>query len=120
MRYELVNIKRDTQTTTCREVPEWEIPVLEFIFADVNIERTGAFVNVNRPTPTAASEFDRLSRAYGADVKSGVPHVAAVYGNGSLGVRAMSKVMEESKAAEAAANPKSRARRTAQPDSLLA
>ncbi len=147
MRYERIKVKRDTNTVYVREVPEWEVPVIEFIFEEGNIERTGTFVDVTSQyhgqtiragdeTKTvrdeagypvdAAKEFQRLAAAYGADQKSGVPHVASVYGQASAGVRALARAIADAKAAEAEAKPKSAGRSraprrsTAEGEGLLA
>lgn len=102
MRYERVKIKRDLQTMHNRETAPWEVPVLEFIFEDGNVERLNEFLEVKRPYPTAASEFDRLTRAYGSDPQSGVPYVASVYGNASAGVRALQRAIDDAKAEDEA------------------
>ena len=127
MRYERVKVKRDLNTVHNREVAPWEIPVLEFIFEDGNIEPQGAFVKSDRGYPDAANEFDRLVRAYGSDPKSGIPYVASVYGNGSVGVRALRKAIEASSeedelAVEKVSAPtptRKRSRPAASADSLL-
>lgn len=128
MRYERVKVKRDLNTVHNREVAPWEIPVLEFIFEDGNIEPQGEFITSDRAYPDAAHEFDRLSRCYGSDSKSGIPYVASVYGNGSVGVRALRKAIEassdEDRLAEAEKAPvpaltRKRGRPAATADSLL-
>lgn len=131
MRYVDVKITRDIQTVYNRAVPEWEIPVLEYIFDSGNVERLPTTQKIDREYPNPAEEFDRLSRAYGSDPKTDIPHVASVYGNAGAGVRALMKVIEEAKVfeveldAEAAAPPVPKPaprtpRRRAETDSLLA
>jgi hypothetical protein len=132
MRYERVKIKRDTNTVHNREAPEWEIPVLEFIFEDGNVERTGVYLTDDKEYPDAVREFDRMTKAYGADVQTNVPHVASVYGNARAGVRALDKAIEAAKLededaaeeVEVAPTPKpapraTKGRKTAVVDSLL-
>jgi hypothetical protein len=127
MRYERVKVKRDTQTTHNRPCPSWEIPILEYLFEDGNVERLGVFEEVAGEYPTPAKELDRLVRAYGSDPKSGVPHANSVYGNGRNGERSLAKLIDEAKAEDkAAAKPakttgKPRGRRAAleSADSLL-
>lgn len=119
MRYERVEVKRDTQTTYVRDVPLWEIPLLEFIFEDGNVKRTRTFVEVAGEYPDAALEFQRLAQAYGSDPKSDVPHVAAVFGEAARGVRELRKLIDEAKAADAAAKPRAARKRKFAADPLM-
>jgi hypothetical protein len=104
MRYERVKVKRDLQTMHNKAVPPWEIPVLEFIFEDGNVERLGIFEEVDRDYPNANVEFARLAKAYGSDPKSGVDHVASVYGNAGAGVRALRKEIDAARQDDAEAD----------------
>jgi hypothetical protein len=97
MRYERVKVKRDTNTVHNRAVPPWEIPVLEFLFEEGNVEHTGVFEEVAGEYPAAPKELDRLVRAYGADPKNGVPYANAVYGNARAGERSLAKLIEDAK-----------------------
>lgn len=122
MRYVRVTVKRDTQTTYVRDVPEWEVPMLEFIFEPGNVVRDGSkFVAVEGEYPEAADEYGRLAGAYGADRKSGVPFVASVYGEGPRGIRELKRSIEAAKADElnAAKTPTAR-RKAIQADPLMA
>jgi hypothetical protein len=128
MRYTRVKVKRDTNTVHNKTVPEWEIPLLEFIFEDGNVEVLEEYENVQaREYPTPAAEYQRLTQVYGSDPQSGVPYVASVYGQAQAGVRALAKAMESARAEELAdANelpaPKPVARRkraSAEADALL-
>lgn len=119
MRYERVKIKRDTNTVHNRAVPPWEIPVLEFLFEAGNIEPLGDFEEVAGEYPEAATELDRMVRAYGADPKSGIAHAHSVFGSGRKGVVELRKLIDAAKAEDAAADkakkpaPVKRARRAA-------
>jgi hypothetical protein len=106
MRYERVKVKRDTNTVHNRAVPPWEIPILEFLFDDGNIERLEIFEEVAGEYPTPAKELDRLVRCYGADPKSGVPYANSVYGNARAGERSLAKLIDEAKAEDSAATEK--------------
>jgi hypothetical protein len=124
MQYVVAKIKRDTNTVHHKSVPMWEIPLLEFVFEDGNVELTDELEDVpGMEYPDPAFEFDRLTRAYGSDSKSGVPHVVSIYGNANAGVRALAKAMAEAKAAErpisAAAKPKRKVRAAEHLDALL-
>ena len=102
MRYERVKVKRDTNTVHNRAAPPWEIPVLEFIFEDGNIEPLNMFEEVAGEYPDGAKELDRLVRCYGSDPKSGEPYANSVFGNGRAGVRAIQKMIDEAKAEDEA------------------
>src|SRR6266404_431768 len=106
MRYERVKIKRDTNTVHNRAVPPWEIPVLEFLFEDGNVEPTGVFEHVTDVYPEANVEFNRLTQCFGADPQSGTPYVAAVYGNAGTGIRALRKAIAEAQTEDEAEEAK--------------
>jgi hypothetical protein len=93
MRHVQIILRRDTNTVPMLTVPEWEVPILEFRYDPENIERTGEVVLIDREYPSAEFEFDRLVRAYGSDAKSGVPHAAAVFGQGSIGIKTLKRIM---------------------------
>ncbi len=117
MRYERVKVKRDTNTVHNRAVPPWEIPMLEWVFDEGNIERLGVFEEVAREYPEAANELDRLVQVYGSDPKSGVPHANSVYGNARAGVRTLQKMIDDAKAEdeEALPAPEPKARKRGRP-----
>jgi hypothetical protein len=123
MRYERVKVSRDTNTVHNRAVPPWEIPVLEYLFEDV--ERLNVFEEVSGEYPETAKELDRLVRCYGADPKSGIPYANSVYGNARAGIRSLQKLIDEAKADDKVAAkaptpaPKHRARKAAASESLL-
>lgn len=127
MRFERVKVTRDTNTVHNRAVAPWEIPILEFLFDEGNVERLDVFEEVSGEYPEPAKELDRLVRCYGADPKSGVPYANAVYGNAQAGIRSLRKMIEDAKAEDKVAlkvkAPPARARKrsaTAQAaDSLL-
>lgn len=108
MRYERVKIIRDSNTVHSREVPPWEIPLLEFLFAEGNIVPTGEFVVptkgklINQGYPNGKSELARLVDAYKSDPKSGIPYAISVYGNGMTGERTLQKMIDEAKVDESA------------------
>ena len=135
MRYERVKVTRDTNTVHNLAVAPWEIPVLEFVFEEGNVVRTGEYEEVVRGPrhpagyPDAAKELQRLVECYGHDPKSGVPYANSVYGNARAGIRSMQKLIDDAKAedeaaaAESAPTPattKKRGRKAAEAtDSLL-
>jgi len=122
MRFQRVKVVRDTNTVYNRPVGEWEIPVLEFVFGDGNVQKLNEHVDVaDQEYPDAASEFDRLTRAYGEDPQTGTPYVALVYGNARIGVAALKRAIDSAKAEDEGARPAlTRAPQDAEPvDALL-
>lgn len=105
MRYERVKVKRDTNTVHNRAVPPWEIPVLEFLFEEGNVEPQGEFEEVAGEYPEANVEFNRLTQCFGSDPQSGTPYVAAVYGNAGTGIRALRKAIADAKTEDEEAGP---------------
>jgi len=106
MRHYHAKITRDPHTVYSVSVPEWELSILEFTFDPENVERTGEFTTIDREYPSAEFEYDRLARAYGADPKSGVPHVASVFGAAGAGIRALKRIMLEERDSEGAKQSK--------------
>jgi hypothetical protein len=103
MHYERVKVVKDPVATVMnRSVPAWEISVLEFLFGSANVQRQGEYELVEREYPLAFAEFDRLEKAYGADTKSGVPHVVAVYGSGDRGIRALQTAIDNAESEDQA------------------
>jgi hypothetical protein len=95
--------------------------MLQFLFDEGNVTRTGEFIAVNREYPDPAMEFARLQKAYGSNVKTDVPHAVSVYGVQHTGVRELRKAIEAARKDEAEAMPKpARRRRAAVLDPLLA
>ena len=126
MRYERVKVTRDTNTVHSREVPPWEIPLLEHLFDEGNVVRTGEYVT---PTPgklinqggypSAKVEMNRLIDAYKSDPKSGIPYAILTFGNGGAGERALQKLIDDAKAEDEAAAAPVRKRKGRPAESLL-
>ena len=100
MRYVRVRVTRDTNTVHNSLVPQWEIPVLEYIFEDGNVKVTDEFESNAREYPNAGAEFGRLIKAYGSDPKSGIPYAVGAYGEGRVGMKALADAIAEAKAAD--------------------
>lgn len=106
MRYVRVKVRRDTQTTNSSLVPPWEVPILESMFEEGNVE-TLDFESSANPYPSdVAEEFGRLAKAYGEDPDTGVAHVANVFGSAGRGVKALAEAINEAREAEEAATPR--------------
>ena len=116
MRYVRVLVTRDTQTKHNSLVAPWEVPVLEYIFEDGNVVTTDEFESNGREYPNAGEEFGRLIKAYGSDPKSGIPHAVSVFGEGRIGMKALTDAIAEAKAADVDADaPKSAKTRRSAP-----
>lgn len=102
MRQERVKITRDTNTVHNRAVSQWEIPLLEELFGEGNVEPLGLFDKVAGEYPDAKVELDRLVRAYGSDPQSGVAHANSVYGNGRTGIKMLQKLIDDAQSEEKA------------------
>ena len=102
MRYERLKVKRDNNTVHNIAVAPWEVPLLEFVFEEGNVEQLEVFEEVAREYPTAAKELERLIKAYGSDPKSGVPYANSTYGNARAGVRTLQKLIDDAKAEDEA------------------
>lgn len=100
MRHERVIIKRDNQTVHNKTMAPWEIPLVEYLFDEGNITHTGEFVQADQDYPTPAEEMYRLTKTYGADVKTNIPHVVTVYGAARAGVRALAKAIDAAREEE--------------------
>lgn len=97
MRHEKITIKRDNHTVHSKTMAPWEIPIVEYLFDEGNVIHTGEFVQADQDYPPAAEEMTRLMKAYGADVKTDIPHAVTVYGAARAGVRALAKAIEAAK-----------------------
>lgn len=71
-------IHRSETNQVERGFAEWEIPILQHIYAG-QVEIVGETEN-SRPYPDPYQEFDRLAKLYKNEEQSGTPLVAAVYG----------------------------------------
>jgi hypothetical protein len=109
MRYQKVKVKRDTQTVHNNLVAPWEIPILEFMFENGNVEVLEQFEESERDYPDPNAEFHRLETVYGRDPETQIHNVASVYGNSRQGARALGRAIDEAREdAEAANVPKRR------------
>jgi hypothetical protein len=111
MRYEVIKITRDTNTVYSRAVPQWELPILEFIFGEGNVVPTDKFEKAPRDYPEARDEYERLSKKYGTDKETGTDFVATVYGSSRIGIREIGKAIEAVKVSDMAAARAARATR---------
>jgi hypothetical protein len=96
MRYEIVQVTRDLHTKYSRAFPPWEIAVLEHLFEDGNVLRTGEYETIrdDRGYPDARVEFARLSKVYGKNPENGVEYVAEVFGQSRAGIHLLEQQIE--------------------------
>lgn len=133
MRYVKIKVVRDINAQMPTSVLPWEIPILEIVFGQGNVQETGEFHRVMKDPatayPAAGAEFDRLTRRYGSDPESGVPYVVSAYGTARSGIEALGRAIDAARKADskaerkapAPAAPKGRSRRRAvEPDPLTA
>jgi len=133
MRYVKIKVVRDINAQMPTMATPWEIPVLEYVFGQGNVQSNGEFHRVVKDAdtayPAAGAEFDRLMRRYGSDPESGIPYVVSVYGSARNGIEALQRAIDEARKADTAAErktpvpaaPKGRSRRRAvEPDPLTA
>lgn len=100
MRYERIKVKRDDYTTYNKPVFPWEVPVLEYMFGEGNVERLNEFETSDAPYPDAREEFFRLEKAYGSDPDTHISFACSVYGQAATGINALRRAITEAKAAE--------------------
>ena len=107
MRYVRVKVKRDTNTVHNSLVSPWEVPILEYMFEDGNVEVLDEYESNDREYPDAGAEFGRLIKSYGGDPKSGIPFAVSAFGDGRTGVKTLAASIDEAaKADKAAGSPK--------------
>jgi len=102
MRYEIVQVTRDLHTKYSRAFPSWEIAVLEHLFEDGNVLRTGEYETIRdgRAYPDAREEFSRLAKVYGKNPENGVEYVAEVFGQSRAGVNLLQQQIEQAQEAD--------------------
>lgn len=102
MRYEIVQVTRDLHTKYSRAFPSWEIAVLEHLFGDGNVLRTGEYETIHddRGYPDARAEFSRLTSVYGKNPENGVEYVAEVFGQSRAGIRLLEEQIEAAHTAD--------------------
>lgn len=100
MRHERVKIRRDDFTVHNKAVPPWEVPVLEFVFGEGIVEPLNEFEELRREYPDSSIEFERLEKRYGMVPGTDMPFVAQVYGQKTLGRKALERAIREAEAAD--------------------
>lgn len=93
-----VRIRRSELATMVRDVPDWEVPLLEALWAEAfSVDRD--IVMRREPPASAEAEYKRLVKVYkeALDEKgdmTGVTYAAAVYGQFGVGVKALARAIE--------------------------
>lgn len=95
--YKEIRIRmRDGACILTKQVPAWELPVLQAVWGDGVTELRDIIVEIVKP-PTSQGEFDRLARVYSFERdeggSKGMPFVEAVYGQHGAGVGRLKAAM---------------------------
>lgn len=99
MKYVSVKLTRSETESVQRDMPRWEIPVLQMVHGPEKVEILGEKDVPDQEYPDAMQEFDRLSRRYGAEPGSEIFHVAAVYGQPPFGVTKLEEEIDKARKA---------------------
>jgi len=100
MKYVSVQLIRSETESVQRDMPPWEVAVLQMVHGPEKVKVVGEKDVPDQDYPDAYQEFDRLSQRYGADTKSDVYFVAAVYGQPPFGVTKLAEEIERAKKAD--------------------
>lgn len=95
MRYVRVLVERDERLKIPKVVAPWVVPILAFIHGEEKVIVTQEDIIIDHEAPDAASEYDRLQRCYGADVKTEKHFVAEIYGQPPRGVKELQRAIDE-------------------------
>jgi hypothetical protein len=92
-------VVRDAMMKIPRQGPAWELPILEAIYGEGNLEDVEE-LETEAPEPIPPEdELARLSKAYGRekrnDGSAGESWASIAYGRGSVGVKALRGLMED-------------------------
>lgn len=90
-----VLVTRDANTIIPRQVAAWELPVLQELYPDGNVQVIGD-IHREFDMPDLEPEMARLSRMYGADEETKTPFVEITYGRSAIGMKQLKRAMEQS------------------------
>lgn len=97
-----VRIIRSELHQVVDDYPTWEVPLLEAVHDAVQI--IGEGIQSGRELPDAKEEYQRLETRYprqkNDDGSLGLPSVAAVYGQSTVGVQALKRAINEAAVSE--------------------
>lgn len=97
MRSFTVVIRLNEMTAVPKELPPWELAVLEAVHENTEIISEGVWPH---ELPDARAEFDRLEKVYGVQDDTKQSYASLVYGAGVLGIRALRKAIADEAAIE--------------------
>ena len=105
-------VVRDPLMKVPRTIPAWELPILEAMYGQGNLEDVSFFVGEVDHVLPPDEEFDRLckSKVYGSDKEVNLPFAQVVYGRGSVGVQKLAQAMQAALATDEEEAPKRRGR----------
>lgn len=90
-----VTVRMNELHTQGLVVGEWELPVLEAIHGTADVQVV-ADVETDQEIPDPGIEYERLLRRYGVDPEQSMPWVAQVYGQHTVGIRALGQAIKAS------------------------
>lgn len=91
--FEKVLVTRNEAHKQMVRVPKWEIPILQAIHGQNNVNVTGEKTLLKRAVPEPGAERDRLILKYGKDREMNMTFVEIVYGNGARGVEQLAQAI---------------------------
>lgn len=87
-------VVRDPALKVPRTIPAWELPILEAMYGEGNLEDVQQFEGDVDQILEPDQEMDRLCRVYGRDKETKVPNAELAYGRGPAGVRVLAQSMK--------------------------
>ena len=89
-----LQVVRDPTLKVPRTVPAWELPILEAMYGEGNLEDVQQHEGEVDQILDPEQEMDRLIRVYGRDKETKVPNAELAYGRGPAGVRVLAASMK--------------------------
>jgi hypothetical protein len=97
VKFNTLEIRRNESTTVRTTVPAWEVPLLQALHGQMNVNILGTEVR-NAEVPDAETEFQRLEGRYGRtrqeDGSVGMPYAQAVFGQFMPGIMALERMID--------------------------
>lgn len=95
-----VCVVRDPNFHIPRQAAQWEIPILQEIYGEGQVEVGKEYEFNFAKYDGVESEHARLSAIYGKEEDSKIPFVEVVYGRGPAGLKALGKAIEQARVNE--------------------
>jgi hypothetical protein len=92
-----IEVRRNESTTVRTIVPAWEVPLLQALHGQINVNILESTVRTAE-VPDAEAEFQRLENRYGRtrqeDGSVGMPYAQAVFGQFMPGIMTLERMIE--------------------------